>query len=49
MEFGSGVSRPRKTESTAMRWVVLGGACEEDEIESSDGGGTPAAELARGA
>jgi len=28
-----------------MRWVVPGGACEEDEIESSDDGGadTPAA------
>ncbi|PAN14114.1 hypothetical protein PAHAL_2G384800 [Panicum hallii] len=43
---GSGSGRRlRKTESAEMRWVVPGGACEEDEIESSDDGGadTPAA------
>ncbi|XP_039827416.1 probable potassium transporter 14 isoform X2 [Panicum virgatum] len=46
MESGSGGGRRlRKTESAEMRWVVPGGACEEDEIESSDDGGadTPAA------
>nr|CAB3458056.1 unnamed protein product [Digitaria exilis] len=46
MESGSsGGRRLRKTESAEMRWVVPGGACEEDEIESSDDGGadTPAA------
>ncbi|RCV13182.1 hypothetical protein SETIT_2G327100v2 [Setaria italica] len=49
MESGSGGRRLRKTESAEMRWVVPGGACEEDEIESSDDGGggadTPAAAL----
>uniref|UniRef100_A0A0D3GRG3 Potassium transporter n=1 Tax=Oryza barthii TaxID=65489 RepID=A0A0D3GRG3_9ORYZ len=41
---GGGRMRLRKTESAEMRWVVSGGAYEEDEIESSDGGGgTPAA------
>jgi hypothetical protein len=51
MEFESSVLRPRKMESAEMRWVALGGACEEDEIESSDGGGggTPTTELAHSA
>uniref|UniRef100_A0A0E0EBT8 Potassium transporter n=1 Tax=Oryza meridionalis TaxID=40149 RepID=A0A0E0EBT8_9ORYZ len=41
---GGGRMRLRKMESAEMRWVVSGGAYEEDEIESSDGGGgTPAA------
>lgn len=39
MESGSGGRRLRKTESAEMRWVVPGGACEDDEIESSDDGG----------
>ncbi|KAF0889544.1 hypothetical protein E2562_026958 [Oryza meyeriana var. granulata] len=49
MEPGSGGRRLPKTESAEMRWVVPGGAYEEDEIESSDdgggggGAGTPAA------
>lgn len=49
MENGSGAGigrrRLQKTESAEMRWVVPGGAYEEDEIESSDddGANTPAA------
>uniref|UniRef100_A0A0D9WZB1 Uncharacterized protein n=1 Tax=Leersia perrieri TaxID=77586 RepID=A0A0D9WZB1_9ORYZ len=46
METGSGGGGRRlpKTESAEMRWVLPGGAYEEDEIESSDdGGGTPTA------
>jgi hypothetical protein len=37
--------RLQKTESAEMRWVVPGGANEDDEIESSDDGGfdTPVA------
>ncbi|CAM0905996.1 unnamed protein product [Alopecurus aequalis] len=39
METGSGGGgRLPKTESAEMRWVVPGGAYEEDEIESSDDG-----------
>ncbi|XP_047063160.1 probable potassium transporter 14 [Lolium rigidum] len=41
METGSGGAGGRlpKTESAEMRWVVPGGAYEEDEIDSSDDGG----------
>lgn len=51
METGSGGGGGRlpKTESAEMRWVVPGGAYEEDEIDSSDDGGggtdTPTAAL----
>jgi hypothetical protein len=39
METGSGGGgRLPKSESAEMRWVVPGGAYEEDEIESSDDG-----------
>ncbi|KAG2637214.1 hypothetical protein PVAP13_2NG506200 [Panicum virgatum] len=49
MESGSGgCRRLRKTESAEMRWVVPGGACEEDEIESSDDGGTDTPAAASG-
>ncbi|XP_062186912.1 probable potassium transporter 14 isoform X2 [Phragmites australis] len=48
MEAGRGGGRLPKMESAEMRWVVPGGAYDEDEIESADdddGGGadTPAA------
>ena len=49
MESGSGgCRRLRKMESAEMRWVVPGGACEEDEIESSDDGGTDTPAAASG-